>query len=699
MNIALLHKTRRILAAEHLPADKERAFLMRAFALAWAQKTAKPGAVPAQQALQMFLPADIPHLSAATHTKIQTLLANTPAGQEGDNNAFTPEILALLQESASVKASTKGVFYTPWHTAQKLAHETLEGWSSCHKNPADILTLTACDPAAGAGGLLIPLWLELSARARHASPALKPETALTACAARLYAGDSDSGALQTLRLRAALTFYAQTGQTPPHTLFSNLLAGDALAGEKESVWQKKFPHIFSAGGFDVFICNPPYIGQKNNKTLFEKLRQNPRWQPYVTPKGDLLYLFFHLALELLKPGGTGGFLTTAYFAQAASAGGLRARLKAETAFLRLIDFNTARLFSRAPGQHNLISVFQKTPDKTHPCRMGEEKTPALIPQSALYSGPGHFLTLHPPDAQTNAILRKMDDFPLRLKDVAHISNGLMTGCDKISAAHLARHNLPGVPKGTGVFVLSQAEKDALKLSSAEKAKLKPFFKNSDILPFSARTVPHYWLIDFFYPNDRNTLFANYPRLTAHLARFKPVLLARKQNNNGIDKQLKKGAYWFGSVRRKMNFDAEKLAAPQRARVNTFAYTPGPWYASSDVYFVSAPKPGFNLWYLLALLNSSPYYMWLFYKGKRKGNLLELYSGPLAELPIPSATPKQQEELELLAKKIYYLKSAHFHADTGQLEQQINRLTGALFGLTEEEYALTEKIRKQAFTKN
>ncbi len=690
MNVTLLRKTRRILAAGNLSAETERAFLTRLFALTWAARVTRRTFAQATEALHSFLPPEQP-VPDPIRLQVENLLAAASAEMEGTPNAFTPEILALLSEHTTPHARAQGVFYTPWNAARQLAAETLDGWTETHGCTA-LTAFTACDPAAGAGGLLIPLWLETAARLTKTTVQTEKSAVLQSCATRLYAGDLDAYALKILRLRAALTFYALTNEKPPETLFSNTLAADALEGNETSIWKVRFPNVFKTGGFDLLLCNPPYIGQKNHKTVFERLRRSPRWRPYVSPKGDLLYLFFHLALELLKPGGAGGFLTTAYFAQAASAASLRRRLKEQTAFLRLIDFRAQRLFSRAPGQHNLISVFQKTEDKSVRCRVGN----MWVEQADLYSHPDYFLNItQPAEGVTVSLLSKMAAAPLRLKDAANISNGLMTGCDKISAAHLARHRLPGVKKGTGVFVLSAEEKELLQPGKAEQTKLKPFFKNSDISSYIARIKPAYWLIDFFYPNDRETDFAQYPRLTAHLARFKSVLLARKQNNNGIDKQLKNGVYWFGSVRRKMDFSAPKLAAPQRARANTFAYTPGPWYASSDVYFISAPKPGFSLWYLLALLNSAPYYAWLFYKGKRKGNLLELYAQPLENIPLPDAPAAAKQQLESLSQEIYRLKSATPGTDVSALQAQINLLTGELLGLSEAEIRQAQTLQTQA----
>ncbi len=686
MNRTLLHQARRLIQKYNLPYAQERAFLTRAFAVAWAQKTTQNPQQLIEQDLNPFLPPPVP-AGETLQQDLFSLLAAAPAGEDGAPHAFTPEILALACEQTDSKRRSRGVFYTPGETARILVKETL----SAREESLPLQSLTVCDPAAGAGGLIIPLWLELGRLAKTSGDRRTEAFILESLSRQIYAADLDGFALKTLRLRAALTLYAKGGRCS--NLFPNLLTENALKGAKTSIWAEKFPDVFRRGGFDLVLANPPYLGQKNNKEAFAPLRQNLRWRPYVTPKGDLLYLFFHLALEILKPQGLAGFLTTAYFTQAASAVTLRARLKQEAAFLRLLEFPKLRLFSDAPGQHNLISVFQKTADKTLLCRIGFNGQTAS--QEGLYTGETHFLTLRPQNGALTALLQKMASATAKLKDAAHISNGLMTGCDKISAAHLKKHPLPGVQKGAGVFVLSPEEKDALRLSCAEQKKLKPFFKNSDISAYSAQTVPSGWLVDFFYPNDRETDFSQYPRLMAHLARFKPVLLARRQNNNGIDKILRQGIYWFASVRRKLDFDAEKIAVPQRARLNTFAYTPGPWYASSDVYFISRPNPGFSLWYLLALLNSAPYYAWLFYRGKRKGELLELYAQPLGETPIPCATSSQRQELERLTQEIYRQKSKNTSAPTAALEKQVNRLVAGLFGLSQQELAAAQELHNNA----
>ena len=671
--------------------------------------------------LNHFLGSATPVLTQPPLPEVCAILNKLPNAREGSQDGLCPQDLALLNELFSSDKKAQGIFYTPWSTAVHLAEETLfpvlthqaglptptaQALVLGKKAPLTaqqaqqaerfLRGLTVCDPAAGAGGLLVPFALTLLALRKTLTPSLEEGQMLQEIVEQnLFAADISSAALDDLQLRFALLL-AQKGQTPTgKVVLPHVFWGDAL-GEKSgsSVLCKAFAPVFEQkGGFDVILSNPPYVGQKNHRAVFEKLRQNPLWKDYCQPKSDLLYFFFYLTLDLLKEGGIGSFITTSYFASAAGAQSLRTRLKQETALLFLEDFGEERLFRRAAGQHSLITLFSKT-NAPHrpPCRIGGQ----TVEQENLFEGKHHFLKTHlPPSPALEKALYKMAACKRTLQTAAQVSNGLMTGCDKISAAHLRKHPLKGVQKGEGVFVLSPREKEALVLTADEQQKLKPFFKNSDILPYVAGTKPSGWLIDFFYPNDRELDFALYPHLRAHLARFAPVLLARRQNNNGIDKQLARGVYWFGSVRRKMDFDGDKLAVPQRSARNTFAFAPGPWYASSDVYFISHPAEGVSLWYLLGLFNSAPYFAWLYLKGKRKGHLLELYSAPLNALPVPIARPDQQQRLERLAQMLYNAKKENPTANTSALQRQADQMVGDIFGFTPEEALAIQTIAPHA----
>ncbi len=525
-----------------------------------------------------------------------------------------------------------GAFYTPENLARQLACEVLDAWQKLHPN-VPLKNLRILDPAAGEGGLLLPFAREL-ARRRAAQEPGTTDTQLEReiVARQLFAADICAEALCKIGLPA-----------------SHVYVGDALA-------QRQGASVLAHWGpFDVVLANPPYIGQKGHAEIFNKLRQNPLWAAYVTPKNDLLYYFFYLALRVLKPGGLAGFITTPYFTTAAGGKVLRKTLAQQATFLRLINFEEKRLFKNA-NQHTLLSVLANAHVKI-PCQIGQTN-PHKVPQKELFYGPDYFLQTQTPQAPGN-LLARMACAPLTLGQMAHVSTGLMTGCDK-------------------AFILTDAQKDALPLTKKELAKLKPFFKNSDIAAFAPSTQPKRWLIDFFYPADRNLDVRQYPHLLTHLAQFKEKLLSRKQNNNGIDKALAQGQFWFGSVRRKLNFEGEKLVLPHRAPTVKAAYSNGPWYASSDVYFITSPKPPYTLWTILGLLNSAPYLAWLQAHGKRKGELLELYSAPLQQLPIPILTPKQQTQLDHLTRNIYKQIQAHRVQTALLLRVQLDKLVSALF---------------------
>ena len=134
----------------------------------------------------------------------------------------------------------------------------------------------------------------------------------------------------------------------------------------------------------------------------------------------------------------------------------------------------------------------------------------------------------------------------------------------------------------------------------------------------------------------------------------------------------------------MDFEGEKLVCPHRAPAPCFAYSSGPWYASSDVYFISNPAPGYSLWAILALLNSPAYHLWLYYNGKRKGKLLELYTQPLSELPIPQLSTQQCQTLSHYARRVTALKSCARVKDTAALEREIAHFTARIFHLTSQE---------------
>jgi adenine-specific DNA-methyltransferase len=133
------------------------------------------------------------------------------------------------------------------------------------------------------------------------------------------------------------------------------------------------------------------------------------------------------------------------------------------------------------------------------------------------------------------------------------------------------------------------------------------------------------------------------------------------------------------------FNNDKIVAPYRCKSNNFALSTVPFYGSKDIAYILPKDRSYNLKFLVCILNSTLVYKWLYFKGKRKGEMLELYSKPLSDIPIIKI--HDQSKFVLLHDEIVSLKEQELN--TLDLEQQIDTLVYKLYELSYEEVLLIE----------
>lgn len=129
-------------------------------------------------------------------------------------------------------------------------------------------------------------------------------------------------------------------------------------------------------------------------------------------------------------------------------------------------------------------------------------------------------------------------------------------------------------------------------------------------------------------------------------------------------------------------DLDKIILPYRSLTNAFAYSNEPIFGSRDVLYVRKRERNTNTKYLLGLLNSRLIYYWLYNKGKRKGETLELYQRPVSEIRIKVFDSKIQNRISENVEEILLFKSKN--KQTNVLEQQIDNLVYKLYELTYDE---------------
>ena len=468
-----------------------------------------------------------------------------------------------------------------------------------------------------------------------------------------------------------------------------------------------FPKVFKEnGGFDIVIGNPPYVGEKGHKEMFQEIAATSFGEKFYYGKVDLFYFFFHKGLDLARNNGQVALITTNYFITALGARKLRADFIDRSSIKKLINFNELKIFQSALGQHNMITMIEKTQDKGNVStittnRSGfanvdllnailygkdEETEYFSFEQDKLYEGEENYMRLSGVGNEDNpleSVFSKMTRSYNYLGDICSVNIGMRTGADKLSESYIQKYSID-LPKNTGIYVLTSEEVKQLELSDFEKTFLVPWYKNSDISQYTCKQKNDLWLIDLSFPKQKNIDFDMIPSIKEHIYQFKPVLENRRSNDNGLQAVLKNG-YWWAFTMRQIDFAAPKIVAPQRSKANTFGYNEIPWYASMDVYFITnKPECDVDLKYILGLLNSKLFYVWLYNKGKRKGESLELYQKPLSEVPIYIASDDVQSKIKILVDEILDDSSKKKHC-----MKEIDDIVYKMYNLTEEEIKIIE----------
>jgi hypothetical protein len=491
------------------------------------------------------------------------------------------------------------------------------------------------------------------------------------------------------------------------------------------LWKLHFAEVFQErGGFDVVIANPPYVGEKGHKEMFREIRSG-NLGGFYQGKMDLFYFFFHLALTLGKKDAEIAFITTNYYPTALGARKLRQCLKHEAIIRELVNFNDLKIFEAALGQHNMITILQKAHNEAALARTSITQRQGLsrsellqtilnrndpetfyyqVKQKDLYDGDDCYIRWSGTSAQSEdpvqSILEKIKKQGDVLGALCNVNNGIFAGADTLSEPKKTKYTITTANVGDGIFVLTKNEVDKLNLDENEKLIVKPLFKNSDIHRYVTNNNNDLFILNLRY-TDRPDI-DNYPNIKTHLMRFR-ALLSNRPRTGTLESAFNNGYWYVMSTSRRVSMDAEKIVVPQRSSTNTFGYNNIPWYAMSDVFFVTEKDKAISLRYILALINSKLYYLWLYHRGKRKGETLELIGNPISEIPIRKMSKDEQKPFIDLVDKILAITSKPSYnpkkppEEQEELEGEIDKLVYKLYGLTPDEMKIVEgAARKKAW---
>jgi len=446
-------------------------------------------------------------------------------------------------------------------------------------------------------------------------------------------------------------------------------------------------------GFNIVIANPPYVGEKGHKLMFDVLRKSILGKRFSKGKMDLFYYFFHLGLDNLKKTGLLSFITTNYFPTADGAKNLRKDMYERSNLVELINFNEYKIFESALGQHNMITLLQKNDpldtfitrqsfvninsgpniDELNSIlnRTNANATYTSVTRLRLFESDNLYIRFASNESETDNLLIKLRNIGTPLREFATTNEGIHTGLDSISDKDIQRGVKNNYVKGEGVFVLPKG--------AFNFKHLYPWYKGSDIGHYVANMDTDLEVL--YYDND------TIPEEDEikHLSKFRDIL-----NNRVAIKRADRPWYQLNWPRKQSMFESKKIVNPYRSHKNYFALVEGPWYASADVFFTQTKDENIlSNEALTALLNSKLILFWLNHRGKRKGSILEIKSIPIGQIPIVLPNDGQKHILHSLVQKIISTKSKDRNADTTSLESEINQLIYISYKLTDKEIDIVE----------
>lgn len=234
-----------------------------------------------------------------------------------------------------------------------------------------LLQLTICDPACGSGAFLnqaLDFLIkehsyidELQAKL-FGDAIILSDVEKSILENNLFGVDLNEESVEI----AKLSLWLRTAQPNRklNDLSNNIKCGNSLidepeiAGDKAFNWQNEFPRIFEKGGFDVVIGNPPYVRQELFKEIKPYLEKIYKCYNSVA---DLYTYFIEKGINLINTKGLFSFILPNKFLKATYGKNIRKVIKEEANLELLLDFDDYPVFDDATT-YPIIYVLNKNPD-------------------------------------------------------------------------------------------------------------------------------------------------------------------------------------------------------------------------------------------------------------------------------------------------------------------------------------------------
>ena len=480
-----------------------------------------------------------------------------------------------------------------------------------------------------------------------------------------YYDCTDHHEKQSLRMRIINNVKQQLREQSINVDFGDL---DLSGNNQFFLWHTWFYDVFSQGGFDIVIGNPPYIRVQNLAhnliDLYKKVFKTA-WK-----RVDISTLFIEMMMGMLTKGGVLCYITSNQFLSAEYGRLMRRFLLDSHSLNKIVDFAGLPVFESAITYVSVFVLLNKESlyfdyYKVPQLPFASPETFKICSYKDFTDEPWSFVF-----SESRVLLKKIQSFP-PLSRIAYAKGGIITGNDDS-------------------FIFDSAElpvEEGISLNLIRTENIQRYYLGNPSLKI-------------FYPChcdekgdtevlSLETIKRDYPKAYTHISKKEAILKARKDSRTTMgDKHFWYQPVRFGTLKL---FNGDKIIGPGIVSHNKFVLDDqGYAFSFGNMYAIATDNSGIDLKVLLGILNSK---LIEFYLHKvapvKQGGYFSYGATVLENIPLnyPVATIKDNI-LELVEQIISSLK-CNPSADTTALESEIDRLVYQLYGLTDEEIKIVE----------
>lgn len=379
-------------------------------------------------------------------------------------------------------------------------------------------------------------------------------------------------------------------------------------------WTAAFPSVFSQGGFDVIVGNPPYTKIQNmvHYSPQEVGYYQSKHAPYLSSIGhnfDKYQLFFERAIFLIKKNGCIGFIIPHKFMTTKAGEALRNLIADNKILKEIIHFGANQVYEGQGTTYTCLIIAQKIKSNSFEFQRVDNlikwkndpanEVPITLPADTLGKTPWIFPSQH--DQEMVSIIEHI--CKNKLNDIAEIFVGIQTSADPIYFLNSEREDEKYLYFSNNNQKSGKIEKEILKEAILDQSisPFQPIVSNKKLIfPYEQKNGKNVLI-------EEETIRMQYPHAYAYLLSYKEKLQKRKMPN------AKENWYQFGRSQSLNKFDTQKLIIKNPALQACVSFDDQNIFFSgggNGPYYGVRPKVGTDILFLLALLNHPIFDRWV-----------------------------------------------------------------------------------------